>query len=89
MKRVSREMRDSGVEWIGEIPTDWESASLRKVLRYPITDGPHETPTYLDDGIPFVSVDSLNESENIDLSIVKKYISLEDYDGIWRRSEMI
>ena len=85
---MSREMRDSGVEWIGEIPTDWESASLRKVLRYPITDGPHETPTYLDDGIPFVSVDSLNESENIDLSIVKKYISLEDYDRFNKKTQL-
>lgn len=28
---MSREMRDSGVEWIGQIPIDWEMAPLGKV----------------------------------------------------------
>ena len=27
-----REMKDSGVEWIGEIPTDWEKKRLKAVL---------------------------------------------------------
>lgn len=27
-----REMKDSGVEWIGEIPKDWEKKRLKAVL---------------------------------------------------------
>lgn len=27
-----REMKDSGGEWIGEIPTDWEKKRLKAVL---------------------------------------------------------
>ena len=77
-----REMKDSGVPWIGEIPKGWERTSLLNVLRKKITDGPHETPLFIENeenGIPFVSIDSLGNSDKIDFSVVKKYISKEDY----------
>ena len=71
--------KDSGVEWIGDIPLTWTTSTLLQVLRARISDGPHETPNLVDEGIPFISVDSLNDSEDIDFEIVKKYISDEDY----------
>ena len=74
-----REMKDSYIEWIGRIPSDWEQTSLLNVLRSSITDGPHETPNYVDEGVPFVSVDSLGTGENVDLTRVKKFISEQDY----------
>ena len=74
-----RKMKDSGIEWIGEIPESWDVSKLLYFLRCPICDGPHETPDVLTEGIPFISVDSLNESEHIDFSIVKKFISEEQY----------
>lgn len=79
---MSREMKDSGVEWIGEIPKNWDVMKLLFVLRSPITDGPHETPNLVEsqEGIPFISVDSLNNTKQVDLSIVKKYISVKDYN---------
>ena len=73
------EMIDSNVHWIGLMPKKWNSTKLLYCLRKSISDGPHETPFLIDDGIPFISVDSLNESKNIDFSSVKKYISEEDY----------
>lgn len=78
---MSREMKDSGVEWIGEIPKNWDVMKLLFVLRRSITDGPHETPNLVEsqEGIPFISVDSLNNTKQVDLSIVKKYISVKDY----------
>lgn len=42
-----REMKDSGVEWIGEIPEDWNVGKTLYALSMPITDGPHETPELL------------------------------------------
>ena len=36
-------MKDSGVEWIGEIPENWQRTALLNNLRTFITDGPHET----------------------------------------------
>lgn len=79
MERYS-EYKDSGVKWLGEIPRHWDSASLLYMLRGKISDGPHKTPDLKEDGIPFISIDSLNESKNIDFSIVKKFISLKDYE---------
>lgn len=72
--------KDSRVKWLGEIPSHWFSASLLYMLRGKISDGPHETPDLKEDGIPFVSIDSLNDTKNIDFSIVKKYISSKDYE---------
>ena len=74
-----REMKDSGIPWIGEIPKEWMAIKLLYVLRARITDGPHETPVLVDDGIPFISIDSLNDSDTIDLSNVRKFISYDDY----------
>ena len=77
---MAREMKDSGIEWIGEIPDSWERTKLLHLLRQAICDGPHETPCLLENGIPFISVDSLNSSERVDLAKCKKFISQEDYD---------
>ena len=72
--------KDSGVKWLGEIPSHWDSASLLYLLRAKISDGPHETPNLIEDGIPFISIDSLNDTKEIDFSVVKKFISYKDYE---------
>lgn len=74
-----RVMKDSGVEWIGAIPVDWDRTKLLHALRSFITDGPHETPNLVEKGIPFISIDSLNDSEDIDFDICKKFISEKSY----------
>lgn len=81
-------MKDSGVEWIGKIPESWIQLSLIKTLREPITDGPHETPNYVDNGIPFISVDSLSKGENVNLSVAKKFISEEDYEIFNKKTKL-
>ena len=30
---MSREMKDSGVEWVGEIPKDWEVSKIKRIAR--------------------------------------------------------
>ena len=42
-------MKDSGVEWIGEVPEHWKMVRLKFLLSQ-IIDCPHETPIYSDDG---------------------------------------
>ena len=78
--RSAEEMRDSGIEWIGKIPNNWIIPKILYVLRGKITDGPHETPDYIDEGIPFISIDSLNETKEIDFSVCKRFISEEEYN---------
>ena len=77
---MAREMKDSGIQWIGEMPANWVVKKLLLGLRTPICDGPHETPDYVEDGVPFISVDSLNESKTVSLENVKRYISEEQYN---------
>lgn len=74
---MGRPMKDSGVEWIGEIPDDWVTAKLLYFLRKPITDGPHETPNYVDRGVPFLSVNAIDWQGNINRN-VNTYITEED-----------
>lgn len=63
----------------------WEQRKLIDLLDQPITDGPHETPNIVDDGIPFISADAIvdnkidftrkrgNITEEYDLQCCKKY----------------
>ena len=71
-------MKDSKVEWLGDIPKHWGVIPVKFSLSMPITDGPHETPEIFDDGIPFISAESVKNDE---LNFDKKrgYISLEEH----------
>ena len=52
-------MKTSGVEWIGEIPENWDVKKTLSCLSMPITDGPHTTPELLSEGVPFVSAEAV------------------------------
>lgn len=64
---------------------DWEQRKLLDLLDQPITDGPHETPNIVDDGVPFISADAIvnnkidfsrkrgNITEEYNLECCKKY----------------
>ena len=47
-------MKDSGVEWIGEIPEHWEVKRLGWLCQTS-RDINHEMPISVDEGIPFLS----------------------------------
>ena len=51
--RGDRPMKDSGIEWIGEIPEEWDVVRLKFILSE-IVDCPHETPNYTFDGDYYV-----------------------------------
>ena len=76
-KRYSK-YKDSGVEWIGEIPEGWEIKRLKFILDIPVSDGPHETPVFQDSGIPFFSVDNIQDDK---LFLEKlRFITKEDHE---------
>lgn len=47
-------MRDSGVEWLGEVPEHWVVSRIKNVISK-IVDGPHFSPSYHDEGYMFIS----------------------------------
>lgn len=64
-----REMKDSGIEWIGEIPKGWKIIRL-KYITNSIGDGLHGTPNYDDLGtISFINGNNLG---NRKISITEK-----------------
>ena len=46
-------MKDSRVEWLGEVPTTWVIVRLKYLLTH-LIDCPHETPNYAPDGDYYV-----------------------------------
>jgi type I restriction enzyme S subunit len=70
-------MKDSGVEWLGEVPAHWDVHAIKHIVSTPITDGPHETPEFFDTGIPFVSAEAVS-SGRIDFEKIRAHISDAD-----------
>ena len=56
---------------------NWEEKKLGDVVSTPVSDGPHLTPKFVKQGVPFLSVNNLVESK-IDFSNVR-YISIDDH----------
>lgn len=82
------EMRDSGIEWIGEIPAGWSFPKITHILDYrhpyPLGDGDHGTikaADYVDEGIPFIRVQNLGFATELDLGNVV-YITEEQNSTI-------
>lgn len=77
--------RDSGVEWIGRVPEHWARASIKHILAAPITDGPHETPVFINEGVEFLSVDGIQDGELVFEG--KRFISQEDHARFCKKAK--
>jgi type I restriction enzyme S subunit len=51
------------VPWLSDVPSHWSVLPVKRVLASPITDGPHETPEFVDDGVMFISAESIQNGE--------------------------
>jgi type I restriction enzyme S subunit len=69
-------LKDSGVKWIGEIPEHWKMVSIKNLVSTKVTDGPHETPEWVEDGIPFLSVESVKDGK-LDFNKKRGFITEE------------
>ena len=75
--------KQSGVDWLGDIPEHWEGLALKRWVSTKITDGPHETPIFHSTGIPFMSAESMVEGR-LDFSRCRGFISRGQHQ-IYRR----
>lgn len=79
--RKKRKLKDSGIEWIGDIPEEWRFTKTLNCLSMPITDGPHTTPELFDEGICFISAESVScGNGRIDFSHKRGFISQDFYE---------
>lgn len=87
--RPKSEMKDSGVEWIGDIPEHWDIYPIRRL--FDVRDGTHDTPQYIDpnrsDAVPLVTSKDFTEKGLIDFS-TSKMISRKNHMEISKRSKV-
>jgi type I restriction enzyme S subunit len=86
MKKYS-EYKESGIEWLSEIPSDWNLCKLKHILE--VKDGTHSTPKPIEpseDAIPLIT------SKNVKNGIIDftetTFISKEDHFEINKRSNV-
>ena len=86
-------MKNSGVEWIGEIPEGWSVCRIKNLIDkfhpYPVGDGDHgmiKAEDYQDEGIPYIRVLNLTWGTGLKLDNLV-YISEEMNDRI-KNSEL-
>lgn len=74
--RGEREMKDSGVEWIGEIPKEFDSVQLKFFCKL-ITDGTHFSPNTVETGLPYITAGDVH-GIGLDYNSAKR-ISEDDF----------
>ena len=75
---MARKMKDSGIEWIGEIPEGWEVAPLKRFASIQTGNTPTKTSDsnyYASTGIPWIKPDNLGYSHSI--SKTSEYLTSE------------
>jgi len=78
-------MRDSGVEWLGDVPEHWFVVPLKRVCE--VKDGTHDTPQYVDPSEESFPLITSKDFEGNDISFANsKYISKEDHLEVIKRS---
>ena len=83
--RTDEEMKDSGVEWIGKIPKEWDLKSLKFGIE-DIIDNRGKTPPIEEIGIPLLEIDSLiGLNYNPSTDKISKFVSKETYDKFLRK----
>ena len=77
------EMKSSGVEWIGEIPNDWNAVPLTKYLES-IIDYRGRTPEKTENGRFLVTAKNIRDGK-IDYEISQEFTSENEYQRIMTR----
>jgi type I restriction enzyme, S subunit len=77
-------LKSSGVEWLEEYPAHWMGLPLKRWVSTKITDGPHETPTFVEKGVDFLSAESMVNG-HLDFEHRRGYISREVHELYCRK----
>lgn len=94
IKREQNELKPSGVEWLGDIPKDWEVKKLKYLVEVPLKYGANESAELIDKNLPryiritdFANDGLLKEDTFRSLSEDKaKDFILKDGDVLFARS---
>jgi len=78
-------MKDSGIEWFGQVPNHWEITRLGWVTNE-VSDINHEMPVSASAGVAFLSAKDLLDDGTLNFSDAIKRISEDDFERLSRKS---
>ena len=70
-------MKDSGVEWLGEVPEHWNILALRRVVSR-FVDYRGKTPEKVDRGVPLITAKNIKDG-HVDLSQSQEFMREDEY----------
>lgn len=86
-----REIKDSGVPWIGEIPKDWGIGYLQQMAakeKNAVTDGPFgsdmKTDDYVEEGVPIIQLGNITPNQHKLTSL--KFVSPQKAEALNRHA---
>lgn len=83
-------MKDSGIEWLGQVPAHWQVGPLKRYAS--VIDCKHHTVTFQDEGLPVVSIRELQNNmislDNAKLTSQEEWDFLRE-DRVPRSGDMI
>jgi type I restriction enzyme S subunit len=66
------------------VPSGWQTMRLKYLIAAPITDGPHTTPEFISEGVPFLSVDGIQDGELVFENC--RFVSRTDHSEFRRKA---
>jgi type I restriction enzyme S subunit len=78
------ELRDSQLKWLGQLPTTWKLSAIKRIVSTKITDGPHETPDLVDEGVQFISAEAIKNGR-INFALRRGYITQQLHETYCRK----
>ncbi len=83
IKQAAMQQLLTGKQRLPGFSGEWKMKDIKELVQIPVTDGPHTTPQFLDDGVPFLSVNNLVDNKiNLDQL---RYISPSDHELFSRK----
>ena len=76
-------LRDSGIEWLGQVPAHWEVVKLTTYLES-IVDYRGRTPNKISEGVFLVTARNVKGGK-IDYALSEEYVSLEEWEKFMQR----
>ena len=81
---INPRLDPTGNPWFPTVPSQWDVMPMRRVITR-FVDGPHHSPDYLDDGVPFLSARNIR-ADRWDFDDLK-FISSVDYKAFCKRAK--
>lgn len=80
-------MKDSDVEWLGQVPEHWIISGFKKYLES-IVDYRGKTPEKVDEGVFLVTARNIKNGQ-IDYALSQEFVAKKDYEQIMSRGKPI